>query len=378
MNLAPNLLTAARADFVAGRLAHADTRARLHLRNQGPDPAASDLRNTIASTLGLKGWREQEMRPDVGKWLLIQACGAGFWSDLAHVLGGFLLAEITGRTAIVHWGANCRFRSPTLGDGDAFGRFFQTTSAVAPSLLETIDDRWPRNWPVQLPAQGAIPPEGCSPIELLARREALVIAPRFLTLPDLADWIPKNHPFIELTTTEIFRELMAKHLKAAPELQARADAFRLGPLHGAPYLSAHIRGTDKKLEVPNNESLITAYLLWADRMLGRCDLKLFLATDDLRFARILKDRYADRLVMAEAMRREDGVGVHSEPGESGYHLGAEMLIDTLIAAGGDHFVGNGSSNPSCAIALMRRQPVASCTLLTENYWLKEDMALLLL
>jgi hypothetical protein len=113
-------------------------------------------------------------------------------------------------------------------------------------------------------------------------------------------------------------------------------------------------------------------------MLGRCDLKLFLATDDLRFARIFKDRYADRLVMAEAMRREDGVGVHSEPGESGYHLGAEMLIDTLIAAGGDHFVGNGASNPSCAIALMRRQPVASCTLLTENYWLKEDMALLLL
>src|SRR5215469_16394010 len=39
-----------------------------------------------------------------GGILLIKAWGAGFWSDVSHVFGGLLLAEVTGRKPVVHWG----------------------------------------------------------------------------------------------------------------------------------------------------------------------------------------------------------------------------------------------------------------------------------
>src|ERR1051325_2854172 len=56
--------------------------------------------------------REQALqRPDGRKrYLVIKPWGYGFCSDLDHVLGALLLAEMTGRTPIVHWGAGSRFR----------------------------------------------------------------------------------------------------------------------------------------------------------------------------------------------------------------------------------------------------------------------------
>ncbi|MGB8078567.1 MAG: hypothetical protein WCF09_11900, partial [Gallionella sp.] len=45
-----------------------------------------------------------EIRQQAGqteRFLLIKAWGYGFWSDVSHVLGQLLLAEITGRTPVV-------------------------------------------------------------------------------------------------------------------------------------------------------------------------------------------------------------------------------------------------------------------------------------
>jgi len=54
---------------------------------------------------------EPTLRPfqRVEKFLLIKAWGYGFWSDVSHVLGQLLVAELTGRTPIVHWGQNSLF-----------------------------------------------------------------------------------------------------------------------------------------------------------------------------------------------------------------------------------------------------------------------------
>jgi len=373
-----SLLQAAQAYLTAGQWWRADSAARLHQINLGPDRDAEAVRAGVAKALNLEGWRDQATPPDGGKWLLIQACGAGFWSEVAHVLAGVLLAEITGRTPIVHWGSNSRFRAPDLGTGDAFGQFFTPIAGTSLAFLDGIGDRWPRDLQLDPPAQGGAAAPACSPIELLSRRESLVIAPRYLPLPDIADWIPRYSRFHGATTTEIFRILIAERLVIAPEIKTAADALRATLLGDAPYLSAHIRGTDKKNEVPNNDMLITSYLLWADRMMANADLPLFLATDDERFAALFRSRFGLRVKLPEATRGTGSVGVHFTPGESGYKLGVEMVIDTLLAVGGDHFVGNGLSNPSCAIALMRRQAPMTCTLLADNIWLRQDMALLLL
>ncbi|MFH1020476.1 MAG: hypothetical protein V1782_07685, partial [Pseudomonadota bacterium] len=43
------------------------------------------------------------------KFLLIKAWGFGFWSDVSQILGQLLLAELTNRTPIIHWGSNSLF-----------------------------------------------------------------------------------------------------------------------------------------------------------------------------------------------------------------------------------------------------------------------------
>ena len=372
------LIEKACAEFSEGRLWRADSAARQHIREAGPDPEALALRARIEAALDLTGWRDRPAPPDIGKHLLIPACGAGFWADMAHVLAGMLLAEITGRAPIVHWGATCRFRGPNLGDADAFAQFFDPIAPTDLAVLEGEADRWPQAWPLDAPRGLTPPAQGCDPLTLLARRERVLIAPKYLPLPDLIDWVPRGHRLFGLNATEVFRLLITERLRVKDAILAEAAATLADPLGGGPFFSAHLRGTDKKNEVPNNDALITAYLLWTDRMFAQADHPLFLATDDQRFADVFRDRYGPRVVLTGATRRSDGIGVHADPGDAGYRLGAELLVDCLVAAEGVRFAGNGLSGPSCAIALMRRQPPASCTLFAESLWLREDMAQLLL
>ena len=51
--------------------------------------------------------------PKFGGYLLIKSYG--FWSDVEHVIGALLLAEMTGRTPVVHWGGNSYFTDDERG-----------------------------------------------------------------------------------------------------------------------------------------------------------------------------------------------------------------------------------------------------------------------
>jgi protein O-GlcNAc transferase len=79
------------------------------------------------------------------KFILIKAWGQGFWSDVSHVLAQLLVAELTGRTPVVHWGTNSLF-----GDGtsaNAFEFYFETFSKVNVIGLQKEEfDIWPPKW----------------------------------------------------------------------------------------------------------------------------------------------------------------------------------------------------------------------------------------
>src|ERR1700722_19722782 len=56
--------------------------------------------------------------PETGRrFVLIKAWGHGFWSEVTHVLGGLLLAEISGRIPVVHWGDKNLFGGSSAEDG---------------------------------------------------------------------------------------------------------------------------------------------------------------------------------------------------------------------------------------------------------------------
>jgi len=63
------------------------------------------------------------------RFLLIKAWGAGFWSDVDHVVGALLVAELTGRIPVVHWSSQSLFSDGSRPN--AFDNYFEPVSGYA-------------------------------------------------------------------------------------------------------------------------------------------------------------------------------------------------------------------------------------------------------
>lgn len=98
-------------------------RRAMALAPDWPDPAFHlEAALSFASFLGeANGGDPSGSGPP--RWLLIKAWGFGFWSDVFHVLSQLLLAEISQRQPIIHWGWNSLYRRSD--SFNAFEHFFQ-------------------------------------------------------------------------------------------------------------------------------------------------------------------------------------------------------------------------------------------------------------
>lgn len=60
------------------------------------------------------------------RFLLIKSWGCGFWSDVDHVMGQLLAAELTNRIPIVYWGPNSLYAGSF--QSNAFELYFEPVS----------------------------------------------------------------------------------------------------------------------------------------------------------------------------------------------------------------------------------------------------------
>ncbi|MBJ6751683.1 O-linked N-acetylglucosamine transferase family protein [Geomonas anaerohicana] len=299
--------------------------------------------------------------------LLIKAWGYGFWSDVNHVLGQFLVAEITGRTPVVHWGPNSLFSDDPLEN--AFHNFFEPVSQV--TITDLISRRrsfYPPKWQRDNVRHENLakfdgPWSRCSALWALERKEEVVVSDFHYAVNDLAPWIPAGHPLHGLSTEELYLYLFDRYLKVQPRVLERVEAFYRQHLAGAPVIGLHVRGGDKVGEDPGLVRLNALYLPELERLLRDTpQARIFLSTDDDRILARYRDRFGDRLVYTVSTRTANVQGVHYQKQASRRALGEEVLIDALLAARCDHFLGNGLSNVSLAVAQMRRWAPGTCRL----------------
>ncbi len=371
-----------------GRLGAADGWCRRGLEASPGDPAGLNLLGCVAAQAGLHEPARtvftaalplaaavgnlallETAPPPVGDgsgFVLIKSWGYGFCAELAHVLGGLLLAAITGRTPVVHWGRRCLFAGP---EGGGFTRFFAPVSGIAFADLAALEGAtfFPAGWSretLEHDRPVTRPGEGPAALEFLARPETVLVCDTYLGVADLAPWIPPGHRLAGLSPPALFMALFEMHLKPRPEIAAAAESFRARRLAGGPVLAVHLRGSDKILEVPDmpganrrcHDLLETVPENW----------RLFLLTDDAGLARRLGERYGGRLVMTDCRRTADATGIHYRDGEDGVALGREVLTDVLLALEADRFIGNGRSNVSALIAILREAAGRESTLVLEN------------
>ena len=287
------------------------------------------------------------------RYLLVKAWGYGFWSDVDHVLGQLLLAELTGRIPVVHWGANTLFGG--AGVGNAFEQFFRPVSgATQDGLAAWGESFFPAKWSAANLRDNDVnkfqgPGSRTSALHLLARDEDVVVSDFHAKVCDLMAWIEPDSPWAGLDYTAVYRRLVSKYLRLQPHLLARVDAFADARMAGRRWVAVHVRGSDKVAELRDLALVNAQYQQRIEAMLqSDPGLGIFLLTDSEHFAREYREKYGDRVLAADVARSADTTGVHYA-GHEGRKLGEEVILDCYLAARCDAFLGNGASNVSTAI-----------------------------
>jgi hypothetical protein len=322
-------------------------------------PASQDVRSWLerAHEMARSADAQRAAAPASGaereKFLLIKAWGYGFWSDMDHVAGQLLLAELDGRTPLVHWGSNSLFGSE--GVDNAFEQFFQPVSrATVDGVAAAVRSIFPPKWtPATLRAVDVNKAHGpgsrVSCLQLLARDDDLVVNDFHGKVYDLLPWIEPGSEFHGLDYAAVYRRIFDKYIRLQPELAARIDAFQAQRMTGRRWLAVHVRGSDKVAELSDLALVNSLYHqriereIQADPAIG-----IFLLTDSEHFAREYRERYGERILSADVARTSGIVGVHYGS-HGGRKLGEEVVMDTWLAARCDGFLGNGASNVSTAV-----------------------------
>jgi protein O-GlcNAc transferase len=297
----------------------------------------------------------------MAKFLVIKSWGYGFWSDVSHVIGCLLLAEITQRVPVTGWGKRSLYNDGS--SSDAFRRYFEPVSTFRiEDILGIADvDFYPREWNVASLAQDKASRRSRSAPELMARSERVVVSDHYIGVPDIAPWIPEQHAMYGKPHEEIFRYIFLKYIVPLAPIKQAVEDFRRQYLP-EPFVAIHLRGSDKVLE---QKDLDRVNYACANALAAMApDQKIFLLTDDTRLVAAATAVFGRRVVVTDARRTNSTIGIHYMPAHPRFDLGREVLIDTYLAMMATKFVGNGASNVAAIIALVKEWPDGACKLIT--------------
>jgi hypothetical protein len=305
------------------------------------------------------------------RYLLIREWSQGFWSDVDHVIGMCLLAELTGRIPVVWWGAQSRFSGEPAGN--AWERFFEPVSGARLRELEAPGlRRFPAKWrdgALTGPIRQRWTGDGSrlASIELLDRDEEIVVSDFHSNLNAILPWLPATHALAGLPLAEAYRALVRKYLRPRPPIAAEVERFAAARFGSGPLVAVHVRGSDKIEEVSGLEATLRAYFEPLDEKLrAQPDARIFLLTDDERARSYYAGRYGERMLATACTRVTSNIGVHYLARRDPVHTGIEVMVDAYLAARCDAFIGLGYSNVSLYVSYLKAWPPGACVLLGAN------------
>jgi tetratricopeptide (TPR) repeat protein len=320
--------------------------------------------------------RPQPPPPSGDRYLLIKSWGFGFWADMVQVLGCLLLAEITGRMPLVYWGVDSLFSDKS--ERDAFTHYFEPVSAVPLQQFAQMPNAsfFPPRWNAgNLTQSGISKWDGkgsrAGAVYFLNRPETIAVSDFHIGVVNVMPWIPTHHPMHAKSLEEIYRYLTAKYLRPRADIAAACDAFLAAHLAGGPFVAVHIRGSDKAIEDPDLDATNRTFHAALDGM--DSSWPIFLMTDDAQCLARMKAAYGQRIIATDCQRTITTEGVHYLPGMDPVRLGREIMIDTYLALRADRFIGNGRSNVSAMIAVMKDWAPGACTLIGRSQFHERNL-----
>ena len=283
---------------------------------------------------------------------IAKAWGFGFGSEMSALMGQAYIAEAMDRELIVHWGSNFLYR-PSEGSDCVFHYYFEPFNELTiDDALIVIDDVYPPKWKkenILLENLGKRNGDNSklSALYLLNRPEHLTVSDYYSGVVNSKPWVSKKWPLSHLSVDDAYHYLAKKYLRPQQNIVSEVDEFVAQNLPSK-FIAVHARGSDKDEGYRALTSIPRQTLECAKERLKNMpsDSKLFLMTDDTALLEIYQSEFGHCLVQTDCQRCDTQVGVHYDQNTDKHSAGREMLIDMLIAARADCFIGLGLSNPS--------------------------------
>jgi Flp pilus assembly protein TadD len=300
----------------------------------------------IETKLELQPQHESSTAPS---YLLIKCWGYGFWAIVSHVMSSLLLAEMTGRIPVIHWGSNCKYTDSP--EDDAFQTFYLPRNDATLSQITSPDfDYFPDKWnATNLKREDVNIWTGRgsrqSGLYFLNRPEKVVVSDFYTQISELLPWLEAGHPLYGSSVPEAFQYLYRKYFKFQPPVQQEVDDFIQENFADRPIIGVHIRNIEKGAENPRFEEEQAQIMPIVMDYLERIpDLRIFLLTDSSEALTTWQRQFGERVFNAECTLRSDRDARTWDDVDSRYRLGVEIIKDTYAAAACDYFVGLGCSN----------------------------------
>lgn len=294
------------------------------------------------------------------RFLLIKSWGCGFWSDVDHVMGQLLAAELTNRIPVIYWGPNSLYAESF--QSNAFDLYFMPVSDY------TIHDIAWEGYTFYPPIWNSknIMIEDLDKItwlhrnlgDMLGSDASVVVSDVHYFLRPMLPYIPKDHWAYGMTAHEIYRGLFNKYLKLKPDIEEEIDAFYEAHLKdGHPLLGVHIRGGDKVREVENLSHLNREYHAEINNFIQKYKIqKILLLTDCEDIVKDFQFRYGSKVVFTDCRRgqlNDTNNAAHLQDYMNKRRKGIEIIKDTYLASKCDFFIGNGYSNVSYTVKRLK-------------------------
>jgi hypothetical protein len=297
------------------------------------------------------------------RFLLIKSWGCGFWSDVDHVMGQLLAAELTNRIPVIYWGPNSLYSKSF--ESNAFDLYFEPVSEYRiEDLMRPGYTFYPRVWNaanLMIEDLDKITWTQRNLGDMMRSDADVVVSDVHYFVRPMIDYIPKDHWAYGMTPNQIYRHLFDKYLKLKPDIEDEILEFYFKYLEGqGPLLGVHIRGGDKVREVENLARLNKRYYTEINRYIRRYGIKkILLLTDCKDIIRKFKKLYGPMLVFTDCRRSElndTKNAAHLQSYQDKRRKGIEIIKDTYLASMCDFFIGNGYSNVSYAVKRLKDWP----------------------
>jgi protein O-GlcNAc transferase len=296
------------------------------------------------------------------QFLLIRAWGAGFWSDMHHVLGQLVIAEVGGMVPIVNWGEESRYSIDPKSN--AWDNFFEPLSEF--SVRDMMKPRYsfyPPKWNHKnLRAKSINKCSGAfsrtSGVEFIGRREDVMVSDFFTYISDIQAGIKHSkHYLANLRPEEIYREIHERYIKLKPDIRRKIDEYAAQRFLKNPMIGVHYRNKSegKLREAGGQGYYIESYFREIDALLAQmADAKIYLLTDTTEAVERFREKYGERIICREIdrVKQGDNTDIYYTAADF-YQQAQDVIMDVYLAMKCDFFLGEGASNVSCAVSHLK-------------------------